>query len=151
MAKINFDISKRLDITVRRGDSFKLELTLKDSSDNALNLYGDKFNLVVTANPGIRMASEGDNSSTIAGIGPGTIKVSPNITDTESTTAATATGKVSFEATATEMKGFIQGVYTYDIQRIDSDSNNNVDSENNTQTILYGNFIVKRDGSTISE
>ena len=151
MAKINFDISKRLDITVRRGDSFKLELTLKDSSDNALNLYGDKFNLVVTANPGIRMASEGDNSSTIAGVDTETIKVSPNITDTESTTADTATGKVSFEATATEMKDFVQGVYTYDIQRIDSDSNNNVDSENNTRTILYGNFIVKRDGSTISE
>ena len=151
MAKINFDISKRLDITVRRGDSFKLELTLKDSSDNALNLYGDKFNLVVTANPGIRMASEGDNSSTLSGVDTETIKVSPNITDTESTTAATATGKVSFEATATEMKDFIQGVYTYDIQRIDSDSSNNVDSENNTRTILYGNFIVKRDGSTIVE
>ena len=142
MAKINFDISKRLDITVRRGDSFKLELTLKDSSDNALNLYGDKFNLVVTANPGIRMASEGDNSSTLSGVDTETIKVSPNITDTESTTAATATGKVSFEATATEMKDFVQGVYTYDIQRIDSDSSNNVDSENNTRTILYGNFIV---------
>ena len=151
MAKINFDISKRLDITVRRGDSFKLELTLKDSSDNALNLYGDKFNLVVTANPGIRMASEGDNSSTLSGVDTETIKVSPNITDTESTTAATATGKVSFEATATEMKDFVQGVYTYDIQRIDSDSSNNVDSENNTRTILYGNFIVKRDGSTIVE
>ena len=49
------------------------------------------------------------------------------------------------------MKDFVQGVYTYDIQRIDSDSSNNVDSENNTRTILYGNFIVKRDGSTIVE
>ena len=40
MAKINFDISKRLDITVKRGDSFKLELTLKDSSNNPIDLTG---------------------------------------------------------------------------------------------------------------
>ena len=48
MAKINFDISKRLDITIRQGDSFKLELTLKDSSGDPINLYGDKFFFQVT-------------------------------------------------------------------------------------------------------
>ena len=59
MAKINFDISKRLDITVRRGDSFKLELTLKDSSDNALNLYGDKFHFLVRSASGYPMGTSG--------------------------------------------------------------------------------------------
>ena len=47
MAKVNFDTSKKLDITCRRGDSFSLELTLKDSSGNLLNLHNDSFNFLV--------------------------------------------------------------------------------------------------------
>jgi hypothetical protein len=31
-SKVNLDISERLDITCRRGDTFELTLTLKDST-----------------------------------------------------------------------------------------------------------------------
>ena len=34
-SKVNLDISERLDITCRRGDTFSLTLTLKDSSGTA--------------------------------------------------------------------------------------------------------------------
>ena len=160
MAKINFDISKRLDITIRQGDSFKLELTLKDSSDNALNLYGDKFFFQVTRfidNPSadtgsaettIQMHSVGDNSLALEGTASLT-PVSPQITDDETTTASTATGKVTFEASATDMKYFANSEandnprMVYDIQYVDSDDL--VDGEGNARTILYGSFYVKRD------
>ena len=37
-SKVNLDIAEKLDITCRRGDSFELSLTLKDSSGTAIQL-----------------------------------------------------------------------------------------------------------------
>tara|TARA_R110002012_G_scaffold266201_1_gene449701 strand:- start:182 stop:610 length:429 start_codon:yes stop_codon:yes gene_type:complete len=142
MAKINFDISKRLDITVKRGDSFSLELTLKDSSDNALNLYGDTFHFAVSTPNGILMGTD-----TVVPLP--VITANQQITDTVSTTASTATGKVKFEATATELKSNLQaGIYRYDIQYVDA--TDLVDEEGNARTILFGNFIVKDDFSILA-
>ena len=142
MAKINFDISKRLDITVKRGDSFSLELTLKDSSDNALNLYGDTFHFAVSTPNGILMGTD-----TV--VPPPVITANQQITDTDSTTASTATGKVKFEATAAELKYNLQaGIYRYDIQYVDA--TDLVDEEGNARTILFGNFIVKDDFSILA-
>ena len=124
MAKINFDISKRLDITVRQGDSFKLELTLKDSSDNALNLYGDTFHLLVrSASPaGFPMGTSGFIMSPAI-----MIPVEQTLTDDETTTASTATGKVKFEASAADMKLMPPGIHTYDIQYVDAGETIDVD------------------------
>ena len=36
--KVNLDVSEPLDITCRRGDTFSLTLTLKDSSGSAIQL-----------------------------------------------------------------------------------------------------------------
>ena len=142
MAKINFDISKRLDITVKRGDSFSLELTLKDSSDNALNLYGDTFHFAVSTPNGILMGTD-----TVVPLP--TITANQQITDTGSTTASTATGKVKFEATAAELKNDLEaGIYRYDIQYVDA--TDLVDEEGNARTILFGNFIVKDDFSILA-
>ena len=144
MAKINFDISKRLDITVRQGDSFKLELTLKGSSDDALNLYGDTFHLLVRSASGFPMSTaamvlpEGESVGFL---------VAQELTDTESTTASTATGKVKFEASAADMKLMPPGIHTYDIQYVDAGET--IDLDGNARTILYGNFIVKSDGSIV--
>jgi|21_taG_2_1085346.scaffolds.fasta_scaffold01290_14 hypothetical protein len=153
MAKINFDISKRLDITVKRGDSFKLELTLKDSSDNALNLYGDTFHFAVSTPNGIMMGTD-----TV--LPPPVITANQQITDDENTTTSdtsdssyveetAATGKVKFEATATELKYNLEaGTYRYDIQYVDA--TDLVDEEGNARTILFGNFIVKDDFSILA-
>ena len=123
MAKINFDISKRLDITVRRGDSFKLELTLKDSSGNPLNLHGDTFHFAVaTASGSIRLGTN--------------------------TVVPPATGKVRFEASAADLKyNLPAGTHRYDIQYVDA--SDTIDGEGNARTILFGNFIVKDDFSIL--
>ena len=141
MATINFDISKRLDITVKRGDSFKLELTLKDSSDNPLNLYGDTFHFAVAAGDGIRMGT-----NTV--VPPPVIITDQILTDDESTTASTATGKVKFEASAADVKvNLPAGTHRYDIQYVDA--SDTIDSQGNARTILFGNFIVKDDFSIL--
>tara|TARA_R100000995_G_scaffold39647_1_gene18348 strand:+ start:121 stop:591 length:471 start_codon:yes stop_codon:yes gene_type:complete len=156
MAKINFDISKRLDITVRQGDSFKLELTLKDSSGNALNLYDDKFHFQVSrfvtgeygsaiASP--VMATPNYESSAIA-----MIPMTASITDDESTTASTATGKVKFEASAADMQQIPANTrMIYDVQYVDMSAGEEVDGGGNARTILFGDFIVKQDYTHVAE
>ena len=47
MAKVNLDITDRLDITCRQGDTFELTLTLKDSSGTALNLATDDYSFLM--------------------------------------------------------------------------------------------------------
>ena len=51
--KVNLDVSERLDITCRRGDSFSITLTLKDSSGTALPLATDNYSFVMQVRTGI--------------------------------------------------------------------------------------------------
>lgn len=145
MAKVNFDISKKLDITCRKGDSFSLELTLKDSSGNLLNLHGDTFHFLVTGtNPPIfPIATDGLQPSPAA-----QATIAQALTDDESTTADTATGKVKFELTAAQMKFIDAGSYQYDIQHVDS--SDLVNGEANARTILTGKFIINKDSSILA-
>ena len=163
MAKINFDIAKKLDITCRRGDSFSLELTLKDSSGIPINLYegtdGLNFHLHAQTHSGTPVfLTQGSGFST-GGAFNGEF-ITPNVTDTSSTTTAdpsdasyiastAASGVVKFEVKASEMKlgSFPAGTMNllYDIQYEDLVVANQVDGENNTRTILYGNLVIKDD------
>lgn len=47
MASANLDITERLDITCRQGDTFELTLTLKDSSGTALALSTDNYRFLM--------------------------------------------------------------------------------------------------------
>ena len=166
MARINFDIAKRLDITCRRGDSFSLELTLKDSSGIPINLHGGteaKFHMLARDNAGtgtIRIHTPNSNFSTSI---TGSKEITLSVTDdTNSTTADTsdasyiastaASGVVKFELNAEDMKfaNLDPGdkYWLYDIQYEDVTSANQVDSLNNTRTILHGSFFIKDDIST---
>ena len=51
--KVNLDVSEKLDITCRRGDTFSITLTLKDSNGTAIELdtLGYKFLMDVKTNP----------------------------------------------------------------------------------------------------
>ena len=169
MAKINFDTSKRLDITCRRGDSFELELTLKDSSGIPINLFGtggtSSFEMLIT--------SPLAGGSTVVGAGmlAGTsefnlaTKISTEITDLVNTTTAdttdaayepttAATGIVKFAMTAEEMEFSIlptyqiSAHYVYDIKYINP--NIQVDNASEAKTILFGTFVMKGDGSVSS-
>lgn len=163
MAKINFDIAKKLDITCRRGDSFSLELTLKDSSGIPINLYegtdGLNFHLHAQTHSGTPVFLTQGSSFSSAGVFNGEF-ITPNVTDdADSTTAdpsdasyiasTAASGVVKFEVKASEMKlgSFPAGTMNllYDIQYEDLVAANQVDSENNTRTILYGSLVIKDD------
>ena len=165
MARINFDIAKRLDITCRRGDSFSLELTLKDSSGIPINLHGGteaKFHMLARESAGsgtILIHTTNSNFSP----GSASREIIPSVTDTVSSTTAdtsdasyvastAASGVVKFELNAEDMKfaNLNPGdkYWLYDIQYEDVTSANQVDSLNNTRTILHGSFLVKDDIST---
>jgi len=166
MARINFDTAKRLDITCRRGDSFSLELTLKDSSGIPINLHGGTeagFHLHAQTDSGTPVfLTLGSNFST-GGAFLGEF-ITPNVTDDENSTTAdtsdasyvastAASGVVKFEVQASEMRlgDFPTGTMSllYDIQYEDQAAANQVDSENNTRTILYGNLLIKDDLSIL--
>tara|TARA_R110002020_G_scaffold40551_2_gene119806 strand:- start:1415 stop:1888 length:474 start_codon:yes stop_codon:yes gene_type:complete len=151
MAKVNFDISKRLDITTRKGDSFKLQLTLKDSSGTALNLYGSdgesKFymqvrdNMTSTEGNGVVLYTSNTENSTDENLISQKFEVV--LTDVSGTADADATGIVTISTSAEEMKLVAPGRYVYDLQY--EDPGNTVDSAADRKTILYGTFTVNDD------
>tara|TARA_R100000426_G_scaffold15007_2_gene14269 strand:- start:1931 stop:2380 length:450 start_codon:yes stop_codon:yes gene_type:complete len=149
MAKVNFDTSKKLDITCRRGDSFSLELTLKDSSGNLLNLHNDSFNFLVIGKNinGESVIPISTDNFVDSGITTEAV-ITASITDDVSTTAETATGKVKFELTGAQMKNVTSGSHQYDIQHIDS--SDFVNGEPNFKTILTGKFTINKDSSILA-
>ena len=151
MAKVNFDISKRLDITTRKGDYFNLQLTLKDSSGNALNLYGSdgesKFYMQVrdnmTSTEGNGVVLYTDNTENSADENLISQKLTVALTDVSGTADADATGIVTISTSAEEMKLVEPGRYVYDLQY--EDPGNTIDSAADRKTILYGTFTVNDD------
>jgi hypothetical protein len=169
MAKVNFDISKRLDITTRKGDSFNLQLTLKDSSGIAINLYGSdgesKFymqvrdNMSSTEGNGVvlhTVSNATGGGATDSSIAETLISQQLTVTLTDivsSTTADTssssyvestaATGIITISAAAADMKLVASGRYVYDLQY--EDPGNTIDSAADRKTILYGTFTVNDD------
>jgi hypothetical protein len=175
MAKINFDIAKKLDITCRRGDSFSLELTLKDSSGIAINLHGGTaatFRMRVTTPLGTPASSVVYPISTTGYQFATSTAINPSLTDDENSTTAdtsdssyvastAASGVVKFELSALKMqltealalsnsvkKGNVWN-FVYDIVYVDNASANYIDGVSNAKTILYGNFFIKDDTSLL--
>ena len=156
MAKVNFDISKRLDITTRKGDSFSLQLTLKVSNGIAINLYGSTGEAEFLMNVRRNKEFSGGNGvimwSSLA-VPPQNENFIPNqltitLTDTESSTTAdtssesyvastAATGILTISADDTIMKDVPSGRYVYDLQYKDQSSV--------VKTILFGSFTVNDD------
>jgi len=158
MAKVNFDISKRLDITTRKGDSFNLQLTLKDSSGTVLNLYGSdgesKFymqvrdNMNSTYGNGVilyTVANATGGGGTNPSVDENLIsqQLTVTLTDVSGTADADATGIVTISASAADMKLVAPGRYVYDLQY--EDPGNTIDSAADRKTILYGTFTVNDD------
>lgn len=158
MAKVNFDISKRLDIITRKGDSFNLQLTLKNSSGTVLNLYGSdgesKFymqvrdNMSSTEGNGVvlhTVANATGGGSTNSSVDENLVsqQLTVTLTDVTGTADADATGIVTISASAADMKLVASGRYVYDLQY--EDPGNTIDSAADRKTILYGTFTVNDD------
>ena len=101
--KANLDIAQRLDITCRKGDTFELIITIKDSNGTALDLtsYAD-FEMDV------RPTDEDTGT--------------PVLTFTNSDFAKTASGILTATKSFTEMGAVESGTFVYDLQATDGSS-----------------------------
>jgi len=133
--KVNLDVSEKLNITCKRGDTFNLGLLMKNSDGVALDVSGYRFLMQVKGNPdpdtGERPLILGTNQAgRLATANEGEVATNFDIT-------SNASGNVTIKALASTMALIEPGSYVYDIQQQD---NNEV-----VTTIFEGRFIVNDD------
>lgn len=116
--QINLDISQRVDITCRKGDTFDISFTFKDGDAVPIDLSsGYTWKLDV---------KETDTSA------------SDVIADSSFTYTGTAQGILTITCPATTMASVNGGLYVYDLQS---------DQSGVVKTWLYGVFKVNEDVS----
>jgi hypothetical protein len=115
VTSINLDTSQRLDITCRKGDSFRLELTFKDDAGAVINLTTYTWKLDVR---------ETDTSA------------SATLEDDAFTYNGTALGVLTITAPAGTMAAVEGGLYVYDLQSTNAGA---------VKTWIYGIFKVNED------
>jgi hypothetical protein len=125
--QLNLDRSQRVDIVCRKGDTFTLNLELKDEAGVAINVSGHTFLMQVRT-------SEDDNPA--ANDLPGAI-----LAPTADASTNGASGLVKFSVAATAMQAVNSGLYVYDI----SQNNGTTGADEVEETILYGTFKVNED------
>jgi hypothetical protein len=114
-AQINLDTAQRVDITCRKGDSFRLELTFKNEAGVVINLTGYTWKLDVR---------ETDTSA------------SAILEDSLFTYNGTNLGVLTITAPPATMAGIEGGLYVYDLQSTNAGA---------VKTWLYGIFKVNED------
>lgn len=133
MAKaVNLDISERVDITCRKGDSLSLITNITDSLGVAVNLTGYTFKFEVR---------DSDSSNAVFSNGDATVHLSTSAASTDDqycTAAGNSAGVLTIAAAATETITIPSGMYVYDIQATTGGT---------TQTWLHGIFKVNEDVS----
>jgi len=115
--QINLDTSTRVDITCRKGDTFKLELNFTDDDGDAIDISGYSWKMDV---------KETDTSS------------ADIIADDSFTYTGTSAGKLTIEATSAIMAAASGGLYVYDLQSTNSGT---------VKTWVYGIFKINEDVS----
>lgn len=122
---INLDVSNRVDITTRRGDTFALELTFKDENGDVIDLSsGYEWMMQVR---------EADTSTSALLDGDST-----NNTANDFGFTADSNGVLIINASAAVMSTIEGGIYVYDLQS----------SQGATVTTwIYGIFKVNEDVS----
>ena len=166
-SKINLDTSTRLDIICRRGDTFNLELTIKDAKGNKINITEDRFSLQVrtkatadgrqglimttdpsqgpledpspTNNPGLPLRGGATiaDASAVLEIDRGSATETDDQGDDNVNFSV-----VTFSASADSMANVPSGRYVYDLQRFDN-------TNSQQKTIITGTFVVKEDISEV--
>lgn len=157
--KANLDVSEKLDITIRRGDSFELSLNIKDNAGNNLALLTNDYEFViqiktpsVSSRRGVqtKQASALPQRSLIAAssLQESTTQNTPVNKEAESPIFVFENkddnGNVTLRATAANTATLPVGTFVYDLQY-----KYTVNGFENVTTILKGNFIVKEDISTV--
>jgi len=134
-SKVNLDIAEKLDITCRKGDTFSLQLTLKDSSGTALTLSTSAYEFLMQVKSSSRSRSK-ERDLIIGSASKG--RVNPEGLNFSFTTDDS--GNLTISASSDIMKKVSTGRYVYDLQQT-------VDTV--STTILEGRFTVKDDISKV--
>lgn len=139
-SKVNLDVSEKLDITCRRGDTFSLTLTLKDSSGELIQLdtLGYEFLMDIKTARGAT-ASKAREVIASSALSKSQSKVSDKLSSGFEFTDITDNGTVKLTASSDVMSEFPVGIFRYDIQQ-------KVNGE--VTTILRGSFKVNEDISS---
>ena len=131
-SKVNLDVSEKLDITCRKGDTFALTVTLKDSSGTALTLVTDSYKFLMQVWPTGKRAQTPIIGSTNLG---------RKVENSFEEFVIDDSGNVTISATSATMRNINAGRYTYDLQYV-LPTTSGVDTHT---TILRGSFIVNDD------
>jgi hypothetical protein len=135
MAKrVNLDTSETVNITCRRGDTFSLTLTLKDSSGTAIQLSTLGYEFLMEVRDELTSVSTSEKSIIIGS--PGVGRVSD--TGLSFTFTTDDSGNVTITASAESMRSVPAGSYVYDLQQIVGGVHT---------TIIDGSFVVNEDVS----
>ena len=123
------DVAQKLNITARKGDTFRLSVTFKDSGGTAIGITGNyNFKMQVRS-------SAFDDTASGALI---EISTTQNSTIADGFDTSGGSGNVIINISSGTMNAIDGGRYVYDLQAT------NV-ADNSVQTWLKGNFVVNED------
>ena len=134
MSQVNFDVSQTLDITCVKGDTFSMDLTIKDSAGNAIDITNYAFYFQIFKGSSIMISTTDAKSFERQTISSG------NVVVTKDADQATNKGKFNISISSLIMSDFPSGGYFYEMQMSTTGDSSGVDT-----TILKGNFIVNPD------
>lgn len=136
--RVNLDVSEKLDITCKRGDTFSLGILLKDSSGTAIELSTNKYEFLMQ----VRGAKNPRTKSRplIMGTAAKGKSAERGGKSLNFTVTVDDSGNATFTAASSIMENVAAGRYVYDIQQIVGDV---------STTILEGRFIVNEDISNL--
>lgn len=149
-SSVNLDTSEVLNITCKKGDTFSITLTLKDSSGTALTLSTSKYEFLMQVKSQNASRRGGKSSSSLMLSTPNSAlknqkrsKDQKNVTGALNFEAPTVddSGNVTIEASADTMSQIPSGSYVYDLQYI-LPSSSGLDTH---KTVLKGKFVVNSD------
>ena len=149
-SSVNLDTSDILNITCRKGDTFSITLTLKNSSGTALTLSTSSYEfLMQVKSEKIIKRGRTTESSLILGTASaakknqGRAKDQVNVSGELNFEVPTVddSGNVTIEASAETMSKVPSGTYSYDLQYI-LPSSSGLDTH---RTVLRGTFTVNPD------
>jgi hypothetical protein len=137
-SKVNLDISEKLDITCKKGDTFNLGLLLKDSSGTAITLSTSNYEFLLQVKGAKDPRTK--NRPLIMGTATKGKSAETNGKAANFTVTVDDDGNATFSASSSIMESIDAGRYVYDIQQIVGDV---------STTILEGRFIVNEDISNL--
>ena len=149
-SSVNLDTSNVLNITCRKGDTFSLTITLKDSSGTALALSTNNYEfLMQVKSQSVSRRGRAPESKLIlstasaAKKNQGRAKEQSNVSGELNFEVPTLdnSGNVTIEASADTMSKVPSGIYNYDLQYI-LPSSTGLDTH---RTVLRGTFTVNPD------